>query len=146
MFKKVLVLLFALFFTVGASFAAVGSIDYDKIIANYAKARAAVKEVDDRATELQRYVMDKEIEFKKIESPVQKRAFEEKIAKEFAQKQEALAKLKVQKETAIDKEVETAVKAVAIENKLEAVYDARMMFYGGVDITEKVIQKLNLKP
>lgn len=128
-----------------ANCATIGTIDYEKIITNYSKARAAYEEVDDRASELQRYLMDKEKEFKKIESPVQRKAFEERTAKDFAMKQEAYAKFKAQKEDTIDKEIEAAVKAVAIESKLDTVFDFRVVYFGGVDITEKVVKKLNLK-
>lgn len=123
----------------------IGSVDYKEIITNYSKARAAYEEIDDRATELQRYLLDKEKEFKKIESPIQKKAFEEKTAKDFAAKQEAYAKFKSQKEETIDKEIEAAVKSVAIDNKLDAVLDYRIIYFGSVDVTDKVIKKLNLK-
>ena len=38
-----------------------------------------------------------------------------------------------------------AIKQVAIENKLDSVVDYSAVFFGGVDITDKVIRKLNLK-
>ena len=52
---------------------------------------------------------------------------------------------KLQKEEAIDKEITAAIKAVAMENKLDAVADYSAIYFGGVDITDKVIKKLNLK-
>ena len=36
------------------------------------------------------------------------------------------------------------IKAVAVENKIDTVADYRTIYYGGVDITDKVIKKLNL--
>lgn len=144
MFKKGLLLLLALFITTPAFCNTIGSVDYMKVLQNYAKAKTAYEEIDDRASELQRYLMDKEKEFKKIESPVQRKAFEEKTAKEFAVKQEAFTKFKAQKEESVDKEVQNAVKAVALENKLDVVLDEQAVLYGGVDVTQKIIQKLNI--
>ena len=146
MFKKFLLLLAALLIAAPGFCTTIGSIDYTKVIQNYSKAKTAYEEIDDRATELQRYLMDKEKEFKKIESPVGRKAFEEKTAKEFAVKQEAFAKFKAQKEESIDKEIQNAVKAVALENKLDVVLDDQAVLYGGVDVTQKIIQKLNARP
>ncbi len=145
MFKKFL-LMFGVLLIATPGFCTIGSVDYTKIIGNYSKAKMAYEEIDDRATELQRFLMDKEKEFKKIESPIQRKAFEERTAKDFALKQEAYAKFKAQKEESVDREIQNAIKTVAIENKLEAVMDDQAIFYGAVDVTEKVIQKLNLRP
>ncbi len=120
-----------------------GSINYRDVISNYSKAKAAQSEIEDRANELQRYLLDKEKEFKKIESPVQKKSFEEQAAKAFAQKQDAYQKFKLKKEKEIDDAIVAAIKAVAIENKVDSVVDARVMFFGAVDLTDKVIKKLN---
>jgi len=143
MLKKGLLVIMALLIATPAFCATIGSVDYAKVIQNYSKAKTAYNEIDDRATELQRYLMDKEKEFKRIETPVQKAAFEERTAKEFAAKQEAFAKFKAQKEESVDKEIMNAVKAVALENKLDVVLDEAALLYGGVDVTQKIIQRLN---
>ena len=145
MFKKVLLLLMALCIMAPSFAANIGVVDYTKIVQNYSKAKTAYEEIDDRATELQRWLMDKEKEFKKIESPVQRKSFEEKTAKDFAQKQEAFAKFKAQKEEGVDKDIQNAIKAVALEDKLDAIMDDQAIFYGGVDVTQKIIKKLNIK-
>lgn len=145
MIKKLLLIITMALIIAPANAQTLGSVDYKDVITNYAKAKAAYTEIDDRATELQRYLLDKEKEFKKIESPIQRKAFEERTAKDFAMKQEAYAKFKVQKEDIIDKDIEAAIKAVALENKVDAVVDFRVVYFGAVDLTDKVIKKLNLK-
>ena len=50
---------------------------------------------------------------------------------------------KLKKEKEIDDAIVAAIKAVAIENKVDSVVDARVMFFGAVDLTDKVIKKLN---
>ncbi len=121
----------------------IGSINYREVMQNYSKAKTAQNEIEDRANEMQRYLLDKEKEFKKIDSAVKKKAFEDQAAKELAQKQDALQKFKAKKEKEIDDAIVGAIKAVAIENKVDAVVDARVMFFGNVDLTQKVIKKLN---
>ena len=75
----------------------IGMVNYRQILENYSKAKSANSEIDDKASELQRFLLDKEKEFKKIESPIQKKNFEEATAKTFAAKQEAYAKFKEKK-------------------------------------------------
>ena len=121
----------------------IGSINYREVVTNYSKAKSAQNEIEDRANELQQFLLVKEKEFKKIESPVQKKSFEEQTAKLFAQKQDAYQKYKAKKEKEIDDAIVAAIKTVAIENKVTSVMDARVMFFGAVDLTQQVIKKLN---
>ena len=140
---KFLALLLAFCLVTPAFAYTTGSIHYREVMMNYSKAKAAQSEIEDRANELQRFLLDKEKDFKKIESPIQKKTFEEQTAKAFAQKQDAYQKFKLKKEKEIDDAIVAAIKTVAIENKVDSVVDARVMFFGAVDLTDKVIKKLN---
>lgn len=140
---KFLALLLAFCLVTPAFAYTTGSINYREVMMNYSKAKAAQSEIVDRANELQRFLLDKEKDFKKIESPIQKKTFEEQTAKAFAQKQDAYQKFKLKKEKEIDDAIVAAIKTVAIENKVDSVVDARVMFFGAVDLTDKVIKKLN---
>ena len=140
---KFLALLLAFCLVTPAFAYTTGSINYREVMMNYSKAKAAQSEIEDRANELQRFLLDKEKDFKKIESPIQKKTFEEQTAKAFAQKQAAYQKFKLKKEKEIDDAIVAAIKTVAIENKVDSVVDARVMFFGAVDLTDKVIKKLN---
>ena len=140
---KFLALLLAFCLVTPAFAYTTGSINYREVMMNYSKAKAAQSEIEDRANELQRFLLDKEKDFKKIESPIQKKTFEEQTAKAFAQKQDAYQKFKLRKEKEIDDAIVAAIKTVAIENKVDSVVDARVMFFGAVDLTDKVIKKLN---
>ena len=140
---KFLALLLAFCLVTPAFAYTTGSINYREVMMNYSKAKAAQSEIEDRANELQRFLLDKEKDFKKIESPIQKKTFEEQTAKAFAQKQDAYQKFKLKKEKEIDDAIVAAIKTVGIENKVDSVVDARVMFFGAVDLTDKVIKKLN---
>ncbi len=122
-----------------------GYINYKKVQENYPYALDAVKEVDAKGLELQQYLVDKEKEFKALDTPVKKKAFEDKTAKDFKGRQDAYAKLKAEKEEAVFVKIQGAAKDVLVDQKLDAVVDFRIIFVGGVDVTDLVIQKLNGK-
>lgn len=123
----------------------IGYINYKKVQENYSFAKDAIKEVDAKGLELQQYLVDKEKEFKTLDTPLKKKNFEEKTAKEFKAKQDAYLKLKVEKEEAVYNKINNAAKSVLVDQKLDAVVDYRIIFVGGMDITDLVIQKLNGK-
>lgn len=143
-FKKILITLMMLAVTIPAYCDTIGMVNYRVVLENYSKAKAANSEIDDKASELQRFLLDKEKEFKKIESPIQKKNFEDATAKTFAAKQEAYAKFKEKKELEISNAIDSAIKQVAIENKINTVLDYRTVYFGGIDITDKVVKKLNM--
>ena len=141
---KLLTLLLAMGITMSAapSFAEIGYIDYQKVLENYPAAQAAVKELDSKSMDLQQYMVNKEREYKNLTTPVQKQNFESQTSTEFAQKQEALMKLRLSKENQIMSQVQTAAKAVMVSQKLDAIVSDQVIFVGGVDVTDLVIQKL----
>jgi len=51
-------------------------------------------------------------------------------------------KLKAQKEEQVYNKIQAATKQVLVEQKLDAIVDYRVIFVGGVDISDLVIQKL----
>jgi Skp family chaperone for outer membrane proteins len=120
----------------------IGYINYKKIQDNYSVAKDAVKIVDAKALELQQYLVDKEKEYKALDTPLKKKNFEEKTAKDFQAKQDAYLKMKADKENEVYGKIQEAAKQVLIDQKLDAVVDFRVIFVGGVDITDLVLQKL----
>ena len=83
-----------------------------------------------------KYVKEKAI------TPLKKQNFEDMTAREFQAKQDSLEKLKAQKDEQIYSKIQTAAKQVLVEQKLDAIVDYRVIFVGGVDISDLVIQKL----
>lgn len=121
----------------------IGFINYKKVQENYTYAKDAIKEVDSKALELQQYLVDKEKEFKSLDTPIKKKNFEESTAKDFKAKQDAYLKLKAQKEDAVYQKIQDAAKQVLVDQQLDAIVDFRIIFVGGIDITDLVISKLN---
>ena len=121
----------------------IGFINYKKVQENYSYAQDAIKQVDAKALELQQYLVDKEKEFKALDTPVKKKNFEEKTAKDFKDKQDVYLKLKTEKEEIVYGKIQDVAKQILIDQQLDAIVDFRIIFVGGVDITDLVIQKLN---
>ena len=125
-----------------ANAAGVGYIDYAKVIDNYEFAKKATKEVDAKGLEMQQYLVDKEKEYKALDTPLKKQTFEQRTAQEFKAKEQAYIALKTKREQEVYTKIREAAKAVLVEQKLDAVMDQRGVFVGGLDITDMVINKL----
>ena len=136
-----MLIMFAANLTANAT--AIGYADFQKVITEYSYARNAYKDIDNKLTELQQYVFEKEKQFKNIESPIQKKTFEDQIQREFKAKEEKVYNLKVQKETEIRNNILNASKAVAASKKLDVILDYAVIYAGGVDVTNDIIQYLN---
>ncbi|MBQ2870792.1 OmpH family outer membrane protein [bacterium] len=124
----------------------IGVANYKKIEAEYNFAKQTYKQLDDKIMELQQFVIDKDKEFKAIESPIQKKNFEEKTQKEYKAKEDALLNLKVSKQDQIYENILNATKAVAKQKGITMVLDYRVIFIGGTDISDDVIKYLNATP
>ena len=129
-------------FTGVANAGGVGYIDYAKVIDNYDYAKQVTKEVDAKGLEMQQFLVDKEKEYKSLDTPLKKQTFEERVAQEFKTKETAYITLKQKREQEVYTKIREAAKAVMVEQKLDAVMDVRGVFVGGVDITDNVISKL----
>lgn len=120
----------------------VGYIDYLKVIDNYDYAKKVTKEIDAKGLEMQQYLVDKEKEYKALDTPLKKQTFEQKTAQEFKAKEQAYVALKQKREQEVYTKIKDAAKAVMVEQKLDAIMDQRGVFVGGLDITDMVINKL----
>ena len=140
--KLGLVLLALTVTTCIANAGGVGYIDYAKVIDNYAYAKQVTKEVDAKGLEMQQYLVDKEKEYKNLDTPLKKQTFEQKTAQEFKAKEAAYIALKNKREQEVYTKIRDAAKAIMVEQKLDAVMDQRGVFVGGLDITDMVINKL----
>ena len=130
-------------FCLSANAEVVGIVDFDKVVDSYSRVQIVTDEISDKQAEIQKYILDKEREYKKLSTPVERKNFEEITAKELARRQDAFMKLKERKESEIDNSIKNAIKSVAIANKIDTVVDASVIFFGGIDITDKVVKALN---
>ena len=142
--KAGLIAIALLAFTGIANAGGVGYIDYAKVIDNFEFAQRATKEVDAKGLEMQQYLVDKEKEYKSLDTPLKKQAFEQRTAQDFKAREDAYMALRNKREQEVYNKVKEAAKAVMVEQKLDAVMDPRGVFVGGIDITDMVISKLKM--
>ena len=140
--KALLVALSLIIFTSVSYAGGIGYIDSVKVIDNYDYAKKVTKEVDAKGLEMQQYLVDKEKEYKALDTPLKKQSFEEKTAQEFKAKEAAYVALKNKREQEVYTKIKEAAKAVMVEHKLDAIMDQRGVFVGGIDISDLVITKL----
>lgn len=141
---KTALLLLIVIIGIKPSFAdTIGYTDYKKIESNYAYAQKTYKEIDDKILGLQQYLINKDKEYKAIESPLSKKNFEEKTEKEYKAKEEAVLKLKLEKEEEIFNNIRAAAKIVAAQKNVDVVVDYRIVLTGGIDLTDDIINYLN---
>ena len=142
---KIGVLAVAIMITTGiANAGGVGYIDYAKVIDNYEFAQRATKEVDAKGLEMQQYLVDKEKEYKSLDTPLKKQAFEQRTAQDFKAREDAYVALRTKREQEVYNKIKEAARAVMVEQKLDAIMDQRGVFVGGIDITDQVISKLKM--
>ena len=143
---KRMALLIAAGLTLGLSTQAnaeVGYLYYQKVLEAYPAAKQAVKEIDAKTLELQQFMVDKERQYKALDTPLKKQNFENQTASELKVKQEAIYKLQNDRQAQILNQIQNAARTVMVSQKLDAVLSDEVVFVGGVDITDLVIQKLN---
>lgn len=121
----------------------IGYADFQKVLIEYNYARNAYKDIDNKLLELQQYAIDKDKQYKAIESPIQRKTFEDQIQREFKAKEDKLYNLKVAKEKEIKDNILNASKAIATSKKLDVILDYGVVYAGGVDVTNDIIQYLN---
>ena len=141
--KKCLILFSLLVFTSPCFAGGVGYINYEKVAANYNYAKNSMIEIETRARELENFLRNKEIEFNKLETPLQKKKFQEITQAELKVKEDAFNKFREKREEDVYNRIHGVAEKIRLEKELDVLLDARGVFSGGVDITDTLIQKLN---
>ena len=77
-----------------------------------------------------------------LETPLKKQNFENATKKEFEKRQNDYVTFKLKKEEEVYNRIQEAAKQVLVEHKLDAIFDYRVIFVGGIDVTDLVIAKL----
>lgn len=135
----------SLFIGANAFAQSIGVLNYKNVLMSYNYAKETIKTLDNKETELQQYMLDKEKQYKNLTSPVERKSFEEKVQREYKAKVESLSKIRMQKEEEIYNNIMNVAKRVATQKKIDVVIDSSVILTGGTDITNDVISGLNNK-
>jgi len=141
--KKIISALIFMSFALPSFAGGVGYIDYGKVVAEYRFAQTTMREIQTKAKEIDKYLEQKEEEFSKLDSPVQKKKLESTVRNEMKTKEAAFNDFRNQKEEAVYSKIHAVSEKIRLEKGLDAILDQRSVFSGGVDITDELIKKLN---
>ena len=141
--KKTLIILSLLLTTIPCFAGGVGYINYEKVAANYTFAKNSIKEVEIKSREIESYLRTKEAEFNKLETPLQKKQFQETVQTELQIKEKAFNELREKREEEVYQRIHAVAEKIRLERQYDVLLDARGVFSGGVDITDELIKRLN---
>ena len=141
--KKFILILMMTFLASPCFAGGVGYINYQKVVENYTFAKTSMREIEARGTEVQQYLRAKEVEFSKLETPIQKKKFQENVAAELQVKEKAFNDFREKREEEVYSRIHAVAEKIRLEKGLDVLLDQRGVFSGGVDITDALIQKLN---
>ena len=141
--KKLLLILSFICF-ISPSFASgVGFINYEKVATNYNFAKASMREIETKGREIEQYLKNKEVEFNKLETPLQKQKFQETVQAELKTKERAFNDFREKREEEVYKRIYAVAEKIRLEKQLDVLIDARGVFSGGTDISDALIERLN---
>ena len=141
--KKLLLILSFICF-ISPSFASgVGFINYEKVATNYNFAKASMREIETKGREIEQYLKNKEVEFNKLETPLQKQKFQETVQAELKTKERAFNDFREKREEEVYKRIYAVAEKIRLEKQLDVLIDARGVFSGGIDISDALIERLN---
>ena len=140
--KKIFVIM-SFLITLPAFAGGIGYINYEKVAANYNYARNSVIEIESKAREIETFLKNKEVEFNKLETPLQKKKFQESVQAELKAKEDAFNKFREKREEDVYNRIHAVAEKIRLEKGYDVLLDQRGVFSGGNDITDILIQKLN---
>ena len=140
---KIVLTFFALLLAIPSFAGGVGYIDYEKVLNECQFAKTTAREIETKAKEIEKYIENKEDEFSKLESPVQRQKLEVTVRNEMRTKETAFNDFREKREEAVYQRIHAVSEKIRLEKGLDAILDKRSVFSGGVDITEELIKKLN---
>ncbi len=121
----------------------VGYVNYPKVIDNYQFAKTSMREIEAKGAEIEKYLQQKEAEFNKLTTPMQKQKFEASVQAELKVKEAAFNDFRNKKEEAVYTRIHAVSEKIRLAKGLDAILDSRSVFSGGVDITDELIKTLN---
>ncbi len=141
---KKIILVLGLLVLISPCFAGgVGYINYEKVAMNYQYAKTSMQQVETKGREIENYLRAKEAEFNKLETPLQKKKFQETVQAEMKTKEAAFNDFREKREEEVYRRIYAVAEKIRLEKGLDVLIDARGVFSGGVDISDVLIQRLN---
>lgn len=132
-----------------APLSSIGYIDVQKVFKGYKETTKAQEQLSKQEADFKKDFEEsqKKLESAKAASKSQKEieGLTKDLEEKLAPKREKLMQMNEALTTRLQKEIVTSVKDVAKNLGLETVFDKQVVIYGGMDISDMVINKLNEK-
>lgn len=141
--KKIIIILSLLLISLPSFSAGVGYINYEKVASEYQFAKASLREIETKGREIQQYLKIKEVEFAKLETPLQKQKFQESVQAELKTKENAFNDFRNKREEEVYQRIYAVAEKIRLEKGLDVLIDAKGVFSGGIDISDTLIERLN---
>jgi len=141
----VIMMIMALFATAAWS-AGMGTIDVQKVFFNYKEAKKMQDDFADKEKAYKDKLQKKQDELEKAQSdPNKYKQLKKKIEEDLDGDREKLVELNQKLSTDLKEKILQAVKKVAKSYALDSVVDKQVVLYGGIEITDWVVDELNKK-
>ncbi|MBI6545306.1 MAG: OmpH family outer membrane protein [Cyanobacteria bacterium NC_groundwater_1444_Ag_S-0.65um_54_12] len=131
----------------GAAGASFGFVDTSRIFAQYKAAQYSQAEFRAKAEAYQRELLEKNQVLQRAQQDGKPKGELEKLTKQFENelkpKKAAVEALDKKLSAQLRKKIEVAIAAVAAARQIPVVVDKQVVLYGGADLTDEVLQKLN---
>ena len=113
--KKIILTLIALNLMLPTFAGGVGYINYDKVITEYRFAQKTLREIEAKGKEIQQFLSQKEEEFDKLESPIQKKKFEADVQAQLKTKELAFNDFRNKKEELVYNRIHAVSEKIRLE-------------------------------
>ncbi|MFC1478564.1 OmpH family outer membrane protein [Candidatus Margulisiibacteriota bacterium] len=145
--KKLLIALILIASLTAAALASgMGFIDVQKVFFNFKEAKQMQEDFGKKEKAYKEKIELKQEELEKVKDNKEKyRDMRLKIQTELEEERDTLLQLNQQMTTALKDKILLSVKKVARDYALDWVVDKQVMLYGGIDVTDWVVEDLNKK-
>jgi Skp family chaperone for outer membrane proteins len=141
----ILVAIIVLFAKTAAWAENIGVIDITMVWDKYEKSVKIDKSADEKAVELEKFLLEKKRLITQGATPVERKNLEDKYLKEFQLKVEETKKWYATEQQKLEVAMMDVIKNIAVQKNLSIILNKKTTIYGGVDITNEVISVLNQK-
>ncbi|MFH1428315.1 MAG: OmpH family outer membrane protein [Candidatus Margulisiibacteriota bacterium] len=132
--------------TIAALASGMGYIDVQKVFFNYKEANKMQEDFGKKEQAYKEKIEKKQAELEKIKDDKDKyRDMRLKVQTELEEERDELLQLNQKMTTELKDKILLSVKKVARDYALDWVVDKQVMLYGGIDVTDWVVEDLNKK-
>ena len=125
----------------------IGFIDMDKVLQGYTEAQKLREEAQEKQEEYEKLVLEKQKEIEKARK--EKKSDDEiqdlvlRMQEELRPKQEAIIREQTGLQQGLLNQITRAASKTAKEYGIEVVLDKRVVYHGGFDLTDFLLEKMN---